>query len=391
MRISSDKQLPKLDTGEYSVASVPGMSVRISPRGCKSFRLRYRIFPETKLHSMPLGRYPDISLKDASARARAALGDAVRGIDPGAFVREARTKTDPVFSFCSLIERYDREWCAANFKARSAHDKILLLNREWGTKAKFANLDVRKITSEKIVSHLSVIIARGQHDANALASLKSFFKWLYGQRIVTTVPTDGVRHNSKSKPRSRFLSHDELKKVWFATDKMGYPFGHVVKLLLLTATRRVEVGGMRWDEIDFDQREWTIPHDRTKKQRNSTPQPHLIPLTEPALELLQSIPQTDDVFVFPGVRGDKHMADWDKRKKRLDEISTITDYGLHDLRRTAVTEFGRLKIAPHIKKAILHHSSRDVMDLHYDKFEYVDEKREALERWGEHLMRIVHA
>ncbi|MFT5511115.1 MAG: hypothetical protein ACI89J_004215, partial [Hyphomicrobiaceae bacterium] len=149
MRISSDKQLPKLDTGEYSVASVPGMSVRISPRGCKSFRLRYRIFPETKLHSMPLGRYPDISLKDASARARAALGDAVRGIDPGAFVREARTKTDPVFSFCSLIERYDREWCAANFKARSAHDKILLLNREWGTKAKFANLDVRKITSEK--------------------------------------------------------------------------------------------------------------------------------------------------------------------------------------------------------------------------------------------------
>ncbi|MEM8972268.1 MAG: integrase arm-type DNA-binding domain-containing protein [Pseudomonadota bacterium] len=391
MRVTSDKQLKCLGSGEFPIADVPGLSVRVSPRGLKSFRLRYRIFPETKQYSMPIGRYPDVKLKDATSQARIALGEAARGRDPAAAIRRARAKPEPEFYFAPLVDQFGDEWCMANHKPRPAREKVHSLHREWGRRANFAKVDVRNITAEMVVKHLSAIRASGRHDANDLSNLKSFFKWLHGRRIVTTIPTDGVRHNSKSRPRARYLNNDETKSIWQAADEVGYPFGHIIKLLLLTATRKEEVGGMRWSEIDYTAAEWTIPHERTKKQFKSIAQPHLVPLSKPALELLRSVPQLCDEYVFPGQRGDKSIADWDKRKDALDKLSGVKDYTIHDLRRTAVTGLGRLKVPPHIKRALLHHSSRDVLDLHYDQFEYVDEKRDALERWADYLMEVAYA
>ena len=390
IRISTDKQLQRLKPGEYPVAAVPGMSVRVSSKGRKSFRLRYRIFPKPKQHSLPLGRYPDISLKDATASAKIAIGDAAKGKDPCEVIRAARQKSNPEMFFDALVERYSQEWCSANYKARTAKEKIELLYREWGKRAKFARLDVRAITPEMIVEHLSAISMRGHHDANALSNLSTFFKWLYGQRIISVIPTDGIPHNSKAIPRTRVLNHTELQSVWQAANEIGYPFGHIVQLLLLTATRRDEVAGMQWSELDYNCNQWTIPHERTKKQRKSTAQPQIVPLSQLAQEVLLSVPKTDEVFVFPGGRGNKHVTDWACRKAELDRLSGVSGFTLHDLRRTVATELGRLKVPPHIKKAILHHSSRDVMDLHYDRWEYIDEKREALENWAHDLSRIVH-
>ncbi len=385
---------------ELAVSGVSGLRLCVGKNGSKSFRLLYRVYPERKLRPLRIGSYPAITLKQAKADALSALGLAIKGVDPAAAIRKAREVADPQFSFAVLRERYVNEHCNANMKPRSAKEAGRCLRVDWGDKAGLDKKDARTITPDLVVKRLSAINALEQHDANTLAVLKGFYKWLKGKQIVAVAPTDGVRHNSKSKPRSRYLNDEEIVRVWNAADKIGYPYGHVVKLFLLTCTRRNEVAGMQWSELDYDEARWIMPHERTKKRRNSEPKPHLVPLSSLALELLKSCPRSHDTFVFPAERSDNktgHIANWNARKAQLDKLSGVEGFNHHDTRRTVTTGLGRIKlpngqrIARHVKQALIHHSAGkdDTMGKHYDLYEYEDEKREALEAWSDHIRGLL--
>ena len=404
LALRTDLEIRALKPGdkayERPVAGVGGLFVSVGKNGDKSFRLLYRVAPERKLHAMRIGPYPEVPLKQAVTDAKSAIGLAVKGVDPAAAIRKAREQADPQFGFASLRRRYLDEHCAANLKPRSADEAARCLTNEWGRNAKFENKDVRTITAAMVVDHLSVISKRGSHDANALANLKGFYRWMKGKKVVTVAPTDGVRHNSKSKPRTRFLSDAEIVAVWKAAEKIGYPYGHVVKLFLLTCSRRNEVAGLQWSELDYDEARWIMPHERTKKRRNSEPKPHLVPLSTLALEVLKSCPRISDTFVFAAERSDNktgHISNWDARKAELDRLTGLQGFNQHDTRRTVTTGLGRVKlpdgskVARHVKQSLIHHSAGkdDTMGKHYDLYEYEDEKREALEAWANHIQGLL--
>jgi integrase len=154
-------------------------------------------------------------------------------------------------------------------------------------------------------------------------------------------------------------------------------------LLILTGQRREEVAGMTWAEVSDDFSSWTIPASRAKNGAT-----HIVPTSEPARELLRSLPQINEL-VFPGLRGP--FNGWSKAKSALDAKSGVTDWRLHDLRRTVATGLQRLGVRLEVTEQVLNHvsGSRAGIVGVYQRHDFANEKRAALEAWGSHVEAIV--
>ena len=191
--------------------------------------------------------------------------------------------------------------------------------------------------------------------------------------------------------RERVLSDDELKQIWQACGDDD--FGRIVKLLLLTACRRIEIGGLLWHEINFTTGMLTIPGERTKNGRAL-----VLPLPEAALTILHSCPRRDDRdYVFGREKGGA-FSSWSYSTNRLNDQITIKNgtplahWTLHDLRRTAATRLhDDLNCQPHIVEAVLGHYSghrRGPAGV-YNRATYTREIAVALAHWASHLLAIV--
>lgn len=167
---------------------------------------------------------------------------------------------------------------------------------------------------------------------------------------------------------------------------MGYPFGSLIQLLFLTGQRRTEVSGLRWGHFDFDRGLWTQPSSSNKSKRV-----HFVPLSKPALDVLRAIPRLHDQLVFPA-RGSMNRAvsGFSKWKRRLDKRSGVVGWTIHDIRRTVNTGLAALKVLPHVADHILNHkgSVRSSVSAIYDRYDYLDEKRNALERWATYIDQL---
>jgi integrase len=182
------------------------------------------------------------------------------------------------------------------------------------------------------------------------------------------------------------LSDDELKAVWQAAEQLGWPFGSALKLLILTGARREEIGQLRWIEIVGN----IISLDGARTKNG---EPHLIPLSKPALAVIESGKRiAGSQFVFSS-DGTKHIRAWSHAKSRLDELVEISPWRIHDLRRTAATGLQKLKTPLQVTEAILGHTagSRAGVIGIYQRHDYADEKRAALEAWGAHVMALMAA
>ena len=198
--------------------------------------------------------------------------------------------------------------------------------------------------------------------------LSPFLKWLVAHDYLPSNPMVDLIPPRVPKSRDRVLSDDELARVWNATFLMPL-WGPFFRLLILTAQRRNEVSGMDYREIEVASATWTIPGSRTKNGKT-----HLVHLSLEAMAIINSKPQ----FIGRGVSG------FSKAKAILDRYSGITNYRIHDFRRTAATGMARLGVDPGIVERVLNHYQGSV----YQRFEYQPQRRTALELWGTHLSTI---
>jgi integrase len=196
--------------------------------------------------------------------------------------------------------------------------------------------------------------------ARARAALSAMFNWAIREGLdIAANPVLGTNRPAQPRSRERVLTDRELAEIWAALGDDDY--GRIVKLLMLTAQRRAEVGSMRWTELDSDMNVWTIPSTRTKNHRE-----HTIPLTDVALTLIPARRESRDHVFGDGPRrnGDSHrgFSGWSKSKADLDvrilaarrkaadagvEAEALPDWRLHDLRRTAATVMAdRLGVFP---------------------------------------------
>jgi integrase len=172
----------------------------------------------------------------------------------------------------------------------------------------------------------------------AHATMRTFFNWCFENDLIATSPMFGVKVPNKETPRDRVLTENELKAVWRASEKEGYPLGSILELLILTGQRRGEVTGMQWSELDLEACTWSLPRERVKNDRR-----HEVPLARQAVAIINRVPRIGDEFVFT-LSGTAPTNNF-KAKKRLNQLAGIEAWTLHDLRRTVASGMAKLGVS----------------------------------------------
>jgi integrase len=270
-----------------------------------------------------------------------------------------------------------------SLKPRTFYECSRHLNKDWKALHRFA---VHDITTDMVADGLKDIEkASGPVTRNRCrATLSAMFAWALGERFskqLRTNPVIGTLKTEENGPRDRVLSDAELAKIWRAAPDNAY--GRVVKLLMLTGQRRDEIGALRWSEIDTKARLIALPAARTKNGRE-----HLLPLSDAAMEVLETCPRYRDLVFGVGPNG---LGAWSKSKAALDTVCGVKNWTVHDLRRTAATGMADIGVQPHIIEAVLNHVSGHKAGVAgiYNRSTYANEKRAALDAWAGHLRVIL--
>ena len=381
---------------EYRDSEVPGLVLRVNFTGTKSWALYYHVTGVRKRHT--LGRYPTLGPKEARDAARLVREDLERGIDP--VVKKRQQKESQRSSLANTFDVVIEEYFATQIRglAHAQEKEGAKPNKKtWKDLRRMLDVDIlpcwksrpiSSISKRDVVALLDGILHRAPYHANnVLIFLRTFFKWAEDREIIEASPCKNVSRPHKPKPRNRPLGDDEIIKVWQATEEMGYPYGDCYRMLLLTGQRRSEVSEMGWTEVDFTNREWNIPAERTKSGRN-----HTLPLTESVLEILRGLPRFEDSdIVFTTTHGEKPINGHSPAKRRLDQLVQIPNFQLKDLRETVSTTMRkRLSISSDVAGQVLNHAPSGVTERHYAAEHSISDKRMALTKWDAYLRGLVY-
>ena len=311
----------------YWDSGCPGFGVKVTPKGRKVFIVLYRTGGTgSKLRKYTIGPYGRVTLHQARVAAQKVFAAKLEGRDPAAEKRESKRRVvaDRVED---LLESFIAQRLSQN---RSGGEIARLLRREIG-KA-WSGKSIHEISKRDVVEVVSAIEQRGAPVAanKTLKSIKTFLLWCVGRAVLDQSPAEGVPLPAKEVARDRVLDDHELAQVILAARKIGGPYGGIVELLALTGQRREEVAGLTWQELDLEQRVWMIPKSRTKNGKA-----HVAHLSDQALAVLRRANQQGPL-VF-SLLGTKPFQEFSRAKSLLDQLSSVTGWRLHDLRRTCVS------------------------------------------------------
>jgi len=405
--IASEKRVPQTGRTDYHDAIVPGLALRVTTTGHRSFVLiaRYPSSPKNNPTRRAIGEYGAVTLESAREKARDWLQLIQKGTDPKVVEarRRAEEKRKAVNSFAAVCEEY---LARCGSKLAKYEDTRKSMEREfvkrWGARP------VTDILPEEVADAIRAIVKRGApyQAHNAFADIRRMFNWAIGTNEfgIASSPVERLRPADligKREARTRILSDDELRRVWAAADwkfesvkgrrvrsaldaaDMGYPYGPLIRLMILTGQREREVSDISWPEIDFDKQLWTIPAARMKGKRA-----HEVPLAPGALALLNSLPRFKGDYVFSTTGGEKPVNGFGKAKERVDKLSAVEGWKFHDLRRSMRTHLSALPVQDMVRELVIAHAQPGLHQV-YDQHSYRDEKRECLTLWEQRLRGIL--
>jgi integrase len=226
-------------------------------------------------------------------------------------------------------------------------------------------------------------------------TLQGLFRWAREDRkLIEGNPCAGITCQ-KEQARTRALTDAELERVWGAFAGLSFQPRSAFKLLLLTGQRLNEVVGAKWAEIDFERALWTLPaHEQGRsKMRKDV---HLVPLSPAALAIFAELKQMNGslptVFRSKG-KGAGTAAPTRSMvsipKMHLDRaLAGMAQWRTHDLRRTCRTGLSMLGVEPHVAELVIGHTLPRIVAV-YDRYIYLAEKRDALNRWAAHVLQAV--
>ena len=353
-----------------------GFGVKVSAGGSRQYVAQYRT-PDGRTPRVTIGRVGTLGLDDARKHARVILAKAQTGSDPQAEKAEARRQAGITLGSVTAIYLTQAK---ERLKPRSYQEVERHLMKAW---APLAGLPLNGVKRSDVATRLNIIAETGKVNANrARSALSGLYTWAIGEGIAESNPVAGTNKPADEKPRERFLSLEEVRAVWNACRDDDH--GVMVRLLLLTAQRRNEVGEMAETELDLDASVWTLPSARAKNGRT-----HEIPLSPLAVRLLRDKPRLAGRTLVFGL-GAGGFSGWSNSKERLDSRvraagAVLAPWTLHDLRRTATTLMAEhVGVQPHVISAIKNHTQQGMARV-YNLATYRAEKRDALNRWAEFL------
>ena len=392
----------------YEKGNDPGFCVQITPKGRKVFYLAYTFEGKKRFHN--LGAY---SSEFTLAKAREACRAAQILIDSG---------TDPQVERIRVIKKEETERKRIEAKKRAVTVNEVLdhylttlseqtarevnnvfTNSHCNVRKRIGNMKLRDVTDDEIDALLDLHIKRGTNrNAGKLyafmrsafnkAKMNKSFKLKKWQNPFEDVVKPA---NTNSNALNRALSAVDIK--WFLneldTSPMDEGIKNVLRIVLYTGQRVEQVSRMQWADIDLDGGVWDVPPSETKIGKK-TGVGHVVPLTDPVVKLLGTM-HREGAFVFAGYREGKpfSIGVFSKNLKTMidevDEVDEVEPFTPRDLRRTVTTHMSRLGILAEIRNRIQDHSIAGIEAKHYDRHDYLPEKRAALEKWEREIQRII--
>jgi integrase len=364
---------------------LPGFGLRLRASGDRvrrSWVAQYRAAGRTR--RMLIGAVEKVAPADARKAAKRILAGAALGGDPQG-TKAARREVGRTVR--SVVDAYLQ---ARQPELRPGSYRIARLYLTGPYFKSLHPLAVGSVIRADVAAAVRAVAIKHSPTTAAAArrQLSALFSWTIAEGLLGNGanPVDGSFCPDGPAARDRVLSDDELVTVWRACPDDS--FGEIVRLLILLGSRRQEVGGMRWSELDLDARTWALPAGRSKNGRA-----HAITLPAAALDIIRSVPRSARDHLF-GDRAEIGFTDWGKCKQRLDQ--RIADavkpiWKLHDLRRTVATGMADIGIEPHHIEAVLNHfgGHRAGVAGVYNRSGYERAVASALQRWADHVEHLV--
>lgn len=387
------------------------LGIKIQPSGSKSFVFRY--YRDSKRVFMLLGKFPELSLTKAREKAKQYGAMLKSGSDPKDELndalkakRKAKKEEARKGSIRQLFNSYTRQMekdCKRTFKAvLYSLEKEIYPHIPPETKAK-------DVTPQDIILVLSHMIRRGA--VTQSNRVRSYLMAAYNYGLghdndpanyiedakfgLLFNPVAGIpKQKHAEKVGQHYLSNEEvIQLLWDMENehsrfRMGHDVRNLISLCFYTGGQRpYELIASKLSSIDWEQKTLLITADISKNKK-----PHLIPLTGTALKILRD--QLDSSngsdFIFPHrFDSNKHLRpdSLSQGISRYREGSDVRYFIPRDIRRTCKTLMGELGISKHIRDRLQNHALQDVSSRHYDRYEYVKEKRMALEAWEKKLLQ----
>jgi integrase len=398
---------------------VRGFGCMVTDTGARSYLVQYRIGGRgSPTRRVTIGKHGVWTPKAARDRAIELLQMVRRKVDPFEAERSA------------LLEA--REAAAAKVKAEAELQRLAFGTvanayvqksknslRRWAEQQRVIDRDLKpafgdtplpSISADDINDQLAKVGERGSSAAlKAYVALRAIYAYAHERNSKlfpkSLTPFANVIRPEGGGERKRYLANAEIKLLWEAANIIGWPFGPIYKLLLLTGMRLREVAEGRWSEIDLEEARWNLPPERTKNR-----QPHWVHLSPLTVSIIKELPRVSGKhdFIFT-TNGESAVSGFSRAKTRLDKAmlgilrDDARDAGddpdavklaplvVHDTRRTIARGYQRIGTPPEIVERLLGHISETEKGLKgvYQVYQFEHERVAAADKWSDELMRIV--
>jgi integrase len=350
-----------------------GFGVRVGPGGSKTFVVVCGAARER----ITIGRYPIISLSQARGEAKRLLAERTLGAGRPRHVK-----------FETALIEFGIQHCDRRNRPSTAKETKRVLNKHF--LPPFRRTYLEEITDAHIGKIIEGLSHRPSAANHAFTAARTFFRWVAKppRRYIPYSPMSGMSLPFAPAKRRRVLTDRELVAVWQAAAARPDDYGIIVRLLILTGQRRGEIASMHTVYIDGDLA--TLPAELAKNHHEHT---------YPLCTLAQSLLPAREGLLFPARARGTPLNHWSDCKEELDAACSIAPWQLRDLRRTFATKLASLRVAPHVVERLLNHrlgtlqagGELSAVAEVYNRHLYIDEMREAVQLWEQHLTALLTA
>ena len=363
---------------------VPGLGIRVSPGGSKTFFYAYRRGATT--NRVTIGKFPTVDLDYARGKAKEYAESLSEGKDPN---RERnKAKSERPVTLREYADRFQTEYVERKLKPSSQRDYKARLNRIKASK--LAGMALPDIKRDQVRKFLKGIAKDQPINANRIHSILSkLFNEAMEDQLIPENPIKGMKKVANENERYVEYSDADIKEIWKAMHDEPESMQGVLKMLLMTGQRLGETSRMKWDHIDMENAVWTIPKGETKSDRT-----HIVPLTDATMQVLRRMKAAypDKEYVFPGfLKRDHPISDFKGVTKRIRDAAKLPNFRIHDLRHIVATRMINLEIDfIHVGKVLNHKAlaGENHITARYTNSDFSKQKRRAMQVWHAHLIEL---
>ena len=388
---STDREIQNLKPQEkrYSVKDKlnNGLFVEVWDSGTKTWHYRYSL--NGKQERLVIGRYPDLSLKDARQVRDESASLVAKGISP----KKDKAKPKGIL-FKDYGERYLNE--VIRKERKNPYNMVLCLNND--IYPMMGSIPLDQVSIEDI---RRTIWRKKEQGYDAAANqvrglLKRMFDYAMTLGLVPFNPVLAIpsRHIHKAKPRDRYLSTNEIR-IFYTTllnSRIYRPRKLGLLLSLLTLVRKSELLRAKWEHIDFEQRTWLIPETKADSATGHSRE-MVVYMSDQVIEIFKELKTIagNEPFVFVGRQSGTHISHnaFNTAQKSALALTDLPPFTVHDLRRTASTHLNEQGFHSDAIEACLNHTMRGVRGV-YNKAKYEKERIDIMEKWSNYIFSVIY-